>query len=117
MADVNATALPVAKLSRDANGIDRIIVARAIVIDTVSNTALKRVFALCRRDASHEKTILPGFIIRGFASAFFIRWLIFVPCGYRADRDSARLFMLFSKCEQNLNQGMVKRVLACYIKL
>jgi uncharacterized membrane protein (DUF4010 family) len=76
LADVDAIALSVAKLSREANGIEPIIAARTIVIATISNTALKGVFALIGGAPAMKKAIAPGFIIMivaGLVSAFFIR--------------------------------------------
>jgi uncharacterized membrane protein (DUF4010 family) len=76
LADVDAIALSMAKLSREAGGVAPDIAARTIVIATVANTMLKGGFALIAGAPGLKRAIAPGFAIMtvvGIISVFFVR--------------------------------------------
>ncbi len=63
LADVDAIALSMARLSGDAAGIGLPIAARAIVLATLANTILKGIIALAGGHKDLRTALLPGFII------------------------------------------------------
>jgi uncharacterized membrane protein (DUF4010 family) len=63
LADVDAIALSMAKLSKSAAGIDMSIAAKAIILSTVANTVLKGSFVIFGGSKAIRKAILPGFIL------------------------------------------------------
>jgi uncharacterized membrane protein (DUF4010 family) len=63
MADVDAIAFSMARLSRGIAGIDPVIAARAIVLAAVANTLVKGCIVLFTGAPALKKAILPGFIL------------------------------------------------------
>jgi uncharacterized membrane protein (DUF4010 family) len=63
MADVDAIAYSMARLSRGIGGIDHTIAARAIVLAAVANTLVKGCIVLVSGTPKLKKAILPGFVL------------------------------------------------------
>ena len=63
LADVDAIALSMAKLSAGVGGIDPVVAVRAIVMAAMANTLLKGSFVLFSGAPALRKAILPGFIM------------------------------------------------------
>jgi uncharacterized membrane protein (DUF4010 family) len=63
LADVDAIALSMARLSKGIESIDLTIATQAIILATIANTVLKGGFVLIGADPSLKKAILPGFIL------------------------------------------------------
>ena len=76
MADVDAIAFSMAKLSRGIGGIDHQIAARAIILAAVANTLVKGCIVLFTGTPKLKRAILPGFIlmmVTGVALSFLVR--------------------------------------------
>jgi uncharacterized membrane protein (DUF4010 family) len=63
MADVDAIAFSMAKLSRGMGGLDHTIASRAIVLAAMSNTLVKGCIVIFTGAPPLKKAILPGFIL------------------------------------------------------
>jgi len=75
LADVDAIALSVAKLSRAGGGIDLLVAARAVVIAMVANTVLKGGFVMITGTAGIKKALLPGFLLM-VITGLAVVWLV-----------------------------------------
>ncbi|MDD5674972.1 MAG: MgtC/SapB family protein [Chitinivibrionales bacterium] len=75
LADVDAIALTMAKLGRDAGGIAPVVAARSIILACVANTLLKGGLVIFGGAPALRRAILPGYILllaTGLAFMFFI---------------------------------------------
>jgi uncharacterized membrane protein (DUF4010 family) len=76
MADVDAIAFSMARLSRGIGGIDPLIASRAIVLAAVANTLVKGCIVLFTGAPALKRAILPGFIlimVVGVALSFLVK--------------------------------------------
>jgi uncharacterized membrane protein (DUF4010 family) len=75
LADVDAIALSMAKLSRAGGGVDATVAARAIIVATVANTLLKGVLVMAGGSRGLRRAIVPAFalmVITGLVVVFLV---------------------------------------------
>jgi uncharacterized membrane protein (DUF4010 family) len=69
LVDLNAISLSLAELSRAGGGVSLATAARAIVLATIANTAVKGIIVLAVGAAGLRRYVLPGFILILFTAA------------------------------------------------